>query len=483
MFRASDRPSCAYAFTVHTAAPEAKATMMGHDPRMGPAQQNSSTTDSRPVHTPVGWLSVALNFAFSAYGYYGFAPPPDGMPTDWWHGRTYILDYETMGGFVDDPVSGALLFGIPAVLLFITTVLTTRSAIARTLSLGFGLTAVLFALGGFAGAGPWVLFSWRFTVVMTSIGCAVAAACMAPLLVERWLRFSSPARIAIYFPIFFGLMAAVRGATGTSEHMAFMVSPWPIFTTYGLVTLALLVSVVLFAVATGLVSLASGKMNGAAGAGMLTAFAIPIGWIAYAGTELPIETGLIPALVAMALIGISVSRPGAGSREDNLLQRGYKVGLGAALTFVPIFAGQALATGDYASNRNVRAPQVIEALQNHIKVEEFYPETLNGLVETGYLDEMPKPRVGFQFLELIGLADEVKYRYNEYGSSFILEFDASLWTQCSYSGNYYFDEEEEEEFEEEEEPEWSCLNKSPALFGGGDAEGEDEDEYDYEDEE
>ena len=80
---------------------------------------------------------------------------------------------------------------------------------------------------------------------------------------------------------------------------------------------------------------------------------------------------------------------------------------------------------------------------------------------------MPKPRVGFQFLELIGLADEVKYRYNEYGSSFILEFDASLWTQCSYSGNYYFDEEEEEEVEEEEEPEWSCLNKSPALFGDG----------------
>lgn len=451
---------------------------MGHDSRMKPADLDSSTNDAPSIHTPVGWLSVVINLAYAIYGYYGFAPPPDGMPTDWWHGRTYILDYESMGGFVDDPITGALLFAVPAALICAITFATTRSVIARLLSLGLGLTAALFAAGGFAGAGPWVLFSWRFTVILTCIGLFVSAACTAPMLVDRWLRFSLSVRSAIYLPIFFGVMAAVRGATGTSEHMSFMVSPWPIFTTYGLETLALLVAVVFCSVAIGLVSLSSGRLGVVGVAGLLAAVAIPICWIAYAGTELPIETGIIPSLIGIAIIGICAVFPGAGAREQVLLGRGYRIGLGAALTFVPIFAGQALAVGDYTTNRNIRAPKVIEALQSHIEAEESYPETLAALVEAGYLDETPTPRIGFGVLEHLGLADEVKYRYNEYGSSFILEFDASLWTQCAFSGNYYFDEEEE--YDDEEEPEWSCLNKSPNLFGSEDS---GEEEQDYEDDE
>ena len=79
------------------------------------------------------------------------------------------------------------------------------------------------------------------------------------------------------------------------------------------------------------------------------------------------------------------------------------------------------------------------------------------------------------------------YRYNEYGSSFVLEFDSSLWVQCQFSGHYYFDEEEEDYEDEEddwepEEPSWSCLDKRPALLG--DDEAGDGDEYgDYEDDE
>jgi hypothetical protein len=158
------------------------------------------------------------------------------------------------------------------------------------------------------------------------------------------------------------------------------------------------------------------------------------------------------------------------------------------LVALPIFAGRSLAAGDYTLNRYVRAPLVIEALQQHIESEEFYPETLDGLVEAGYFDQTPKPRIGFGVLETLGLVDEVKYRYNEYGSSFVLEFDSSFWVQCSYSGNYYF-EEDEEEFDEEdedyanEEPVWTCLDKRPALIEEGAGEEEDEEEEEYEEDE
>lgn len=443
---------------------------MGQDSRMTPTEPESPTDIPPRTHTTVAWLGVALNIAYAIYGYYGFAPPPEGMPTDWWHGRTYILDYESMGGFVDDPLTGALLFGIPAALLCVVTFATTRSATARVLSLGATFTALLFAAGGFAAASPWVLFSWRFTAVLAGIGFSVALAFTAPILVDRWLRYSLPVRIAIYLPIFFVVAAAVRGATGTSEKMQFMVSPWPILTTYGLQTLALLVSVVLFAAAVGLASLSSKPFGFASALGLLVAAAIPVGWVAFAGTQLPIDTGLIPGLIAIGIAGLCFVYPGKPGKEDARtlgLRRTYHIGLGALLTFVPIFTGQALARGDYVSNRYVRAPIVIDALQRHIKTEESYPPSLASLVDAGYLDETPRPRIGFRILESLGLADEVKYRYNEYGSSFILEFDASLWTQCSYSGNYYFDEEEEEELEDEDAPAWSCLNKSPALFGDG----------------
>ena len=55
------------------------------------------------VHAAVGGLTVLINLAYLVVGYYGFAPPPGGMPTDWWHGRTFILDWESMGGYVDAP--------------------------------------------------------------------------------------------------------------------------------------------------------------------------------------------------------------------------------------------------------------------------------------------------------------------------------------------------------------------------------------------
>ena len=94
--------------------------------------------------------------------------------------------------------------------------------------------------------------------------------------------------------------------------------------------------------------------------------------------------------------------------------------------------------------------------------------------------------IGFGVLETLGIVEPAAYRYNEYGSSFVLEFDSSLWVQCQYSGHYYFDEEEDYEDEEDdwqpEEPTWSCLDKRPALLGEDEEAGAGEyDEYEDED--
>jgi hypothetical protein len=260
-------------------------------------------------------------------------------------------------------------------------------------------------------------------------------------------------------------------------------------TTFGLETGVLVTATFLFAIALGVVSVSRGRLDAVAIVGVLLAVALPGAFVALGDSELPSRWGLGASLFAAGLVAVcSIHRSGAGgraARRNLLLTRGYHAGLGAVLVAVPIFAGHSLAQGDYALNRYVRAPGVIDALQQHIKAEEVYPETLAGLVEAGYFEQTPKPRVGFGVLETLGLADEVKYRYNEYGSSFVLEFDSSFWVQCSYSGNYYFEEDEEAFDEEDEEyanrePEWTCLDKRPALIEEG-TEGE-EDEEGYEEE-
>ncbi|MCH8250953.1 MAG: hypothetical protein IID36_00720 [Planctomycetes bacterium] len=198
---------------------------------MTPTAEHEPTREALKTRGLWGWLSVVVNFGYTVFGYYGFAPPPGGMPTDWWHGRTYILDFESMGGYVDNPLMGAFLFALPAIGVCLATFLSSRSAIARMLSLSLALTSTLFAVAGYAAASPWELFSWRFTAVLALTGLSLAAAVVAPLLVASWLRLSSRARCIVYLPIFFCTMAAVRGATGTSEHLMFMISPWPLFTT------------------------------------------------------------------------------------------------------------------------------------------------------------------------------------------------------------------------------------------------------------
>ncbi len=430
---------------------------------MTPETETERACGRAGTHTPLGWLTVSLNFAYAVFGYYGFAAPPGGEPTQWWHGRAYLLGFESMGAYGDNPTLGAFVFGVPALVVCLMTFLATRSVIARALSLSLALTSLLLAATGFAAATPWLFFGWRLTVIIVLTSFSLAAAIVAPLLVERWLRLPWAARFGIYLPLFFGAMAAVRGATGTDEQMRFMVSPWPVFTTFGLGIGALIVSGFLLSIAIGMFSLSRGTLDTTARLGLLGSLSVPSVWIALGVSQSSVEGAFLSTLIAGVFISICWIYGRHDERKERLRVHGFHTGLGATLVFLPILAGQALAARDFSVNRYVRGPEVVAALQQHIEAEAFYPETLEDLVAAGYFDQTPTPRVGFEFLEQIGLVDKVKYRYSEYGSSFVIEFDSSDWVQCAYSGNYTFEDEELEEDAYEEEADWTCQGNSPTL--------------------
>jgi hypothetical protein len=461
---------------------------------MAPQATNPEGPDgqTKRVHAPLGWILALLNVGYAIYAYYGLGPPPGGLPTDWWHPHSFMLDWSGVGGWVDRPVFGASMIALPGALLTIGTFLTTRSAIARALALSATITALLFGFCGFTFGMTmaWEAFNWRFSWVMVLTGLAIGCTIVSPLLVQRWLALPNLVKIAIYLPLFFYLIAAVRGATGTSEHMAFLVSPWPIFTTFGLEAAVVLICGVLGAMALGVLALSEGLSHKLlVPLGILAALAVP--GIVLRGVHSEAQPAAIAIFTTLTLIPIGLGLLTRSAQRSAALQRrGIHLALAALMIATPIVSGRALANGDYTVNRYVRAPQVIDALQRHIEKEEFFPEKLSDLVEAGYLDGEPAPRIGFGLLQTLGLADVAAYRFNEYGSSYVLEFDSSEWVQCSYSGQYYFDDGEEEEWDEEdmpEEPSWSCLGKGPGFLADDGAEqeedeyGDDYDEVDYDD--
>ena len=158
-----------------------------------------------------------------------------------------------------------------------------------------------------------------------------------------------------------------------------------------------------------------------------------------------------------------------GEERSALLQRrALHLATGAALVALPLLAGHALATGDYASNRFHRSGLLIDALGRYMEAKGRYPASLDDLVEEGLLEEVPRPRVGFAFVEALGLAAPREFHYSEYGSGFNLEFVSTEWIQCTYSGSYIHPEDLEElEEEDYEDDPWTCVEDHPSLWGAG----------------
>jgi hypothetical protein len=111
------------------------------------------------------------------------------------------------------------------------------------------------------------------------------------------------------------------------------------------------------------------------------------------------------------------------------------LGTAALLLGLPLFVGQAWARLDYARNRDVEAQRIIDGLASYYAREQIYPETLEALLESGDLEAVPRPRIGFAFL-----GNGTSFTYQAFGTSYLLEFPAPRWVQCAYNPPY--DDEE-----------------------------------------
>ncbi|MEE2672710.1 MAG: hypothetical protein VX466_02880 [Myxococcota bacterium] len=441
--------------------------------------------------TAVGWLALVALGAYAIFLHQGFGSAPGGWASLWWHPTSFLLLNPTIGGLTDVPMQGVAAFCLPAILVSPVVFLGTRSAIARALAVTLVVVCGAFAFGGFSEALPWELFHWRLSIVMVWIALAIGFAVMSPALSESWLRRGRWMRFVLYAPIAFAIIALIRNATGTDETLVMNFSPWPGISVFGLEIAAYTIVGILFGLAVGLGALAQrDKRLAIALVGVVVGVVLPTLWFQqrFANTE-PTALAAIAILAAIALGLSAITR--SGDRNAVLRRRAAHFALGACLVIAPVLAGRAWANADYTLNKFVRAKIASDALAEYYAKEQVYPDSLDELTAQNYLEELPRPRVGFDFLYAIGLLEPIEFSYRGLGSSYVLEFVSTEWVQCAYNppwspdagAEYEYEDDEEYADEDDESGEaWSCPDTRPELWGNDEEGGEDDwgEEYDEE---
>ncbi len=366
-------------------------------------------------------LPVALLVGYALLVYHGVGPPPEGRATTWWQPRAFLFDWSVSAALLESPVAALPLLGFPALAGAVFTFRATRSAVLRCLAVTCVLTVLLFTYYGVAAPFVWEFFRWRGSAAMVVLALVVGATATAPLLAGSWLRRGWPLRLALYAPIAFAVIAVERNATGTNPALSFGISPWPVVSVFGIEIAA----------------------------SILTAI--------YAGFAL-----------ALFIYAAAFRREDGGVSR----RRARSIALGAALAGLPLAAGQALANADYRATREGSALELIAALSAYYEREQIYPEDLEELIRTGDLDAIPRPRVGFRFLS------DAHFEYQNFGTSYILEFPATRWVQCAYNPPWTDEDEPlgdapetqaEAEADADEdaghlEEAWSCPARPPELW-------------------
>ena len=157
----------------------------------------------------------------------------------------------------------------------------------------------------------------------------------------------------------------------------------------------------------------------------------------------------------------------APDRQREYMRRATFLFLGAFLAVAPLFFGRALADGDYATTRHIRAQAIIDALAEFYEDEGAYPERLTDLTQANYLEVLPEPRIGFSAYYATGWLDTPEFEYRNLGPSYVLEFSSTAWVMCSYNPPWILDEDEDpEDFEDPEDlaGAWNCPDDRPDLW-------------------
>lgn len=412
----------------------------------------------------LAWAFVLAAFAYTFMIHHGVAPSRAGIDGGHWLQPTAFLLATEGLAFAFESVSRALAFiGLPALALLLAIHFTGRSAIARTFGLCCLCASLLFAFYGVAAPRPWEFFEWRGSAVLATTALWVGFAAGAPCLATSWLRLGIAARVATYAPIAFAAIAFIRNATGTDPSLRFSLSPWPAVAIFGIETAGLFLAASFLGVSLAIRAHAAGVVQRCA-AGAL-GLAVPVGII-----SLSAALGLLPfaigphtrfAVAGLCLFAI-VALSAFDRREEAVARRARALAVAAALIAAPLIAGQILALSDYRTTRDGRAQQLIDALDRHYERERLYPDALEELVTAGEIDAIPTPAIGFRFL---GGAD---FHYQNFGTSYLLDFAAPRWVECAYSPPFS-DEDEEGAKDAEDVSEslggaWSCPAEPPELW-------------------
>jgi hypothetical protein len=393
----------------------------------------------------LGWAAVAAALGYAVLIHHGVGPSNKGMTWSWYTPRTFLLDIELLYP-VFETVGRALLgTALPAVALTLGVFALCRSAVGRALALASVIAVALYTFYGVRAPFVWEFFSWRASAVLALTAVVVGFSLAAPLLAASWLRLSWALRLLIYLPIVFVVFAFVRNATGTDESLRFAISPWPALPVFGIEVGALFIAAWLCGTGFGLRAIGGlrraegGRARAHGVAHLLLAIALPalLLWIGSQLGLFPFRAGAKTFVGASLATAIAIASAGlVRSGADGLSRRARHALVGATLIGIPLISSEAVARFDYHLTREIRARQILDALALYIARESVYPDSLEELVKTGDIASIPEPAIGFGFLY------DAHFRYQNFGTSFILEFPAPRWVECAYTPP--FDDEEED---------------------------------------
>ena len=383
-----------------------------------------------------GWAAVAAALGYAVLVHYGVGPSNKGMAWHWYTPRTFLLDIELLYPVFESLGRALVGTAIPAAALAACAIALCRSAVGRALALASLFAVLLFTFYGVRAPFVWNFFHWRASAVLALTALVVGFSLAAPWLAQSWLRLSWPLRLLVYLPVVFAVFAFVRNATGTDESLQFAISPWPAVPVFGIEVAALFIAAWLGGTGIGLLTIArkqradGRRARGRLVAGLLFAIALPalLLWIGSRLGLFPFRAGPKTFLGASLVTALSIAfvplLRGGGERLGN---RARHLLVGAVLIGIPLIGSEAVARYDYYVTREVRARRIIDALDAYLQRETLYPDSLQDLVKAGDIDSILEPSIGFGFLY------DAKFRYQSFGTSFILEFAAPRWVECAYT--------------------------------------------------
>jgi hypothetical protein len=395
-------------------------------------------------------LASVGSLVYVAVVHHGLGAPPGGMAREWWQPTGFLRDWYWIGRWVDAPLIGIALLTAPVAALLALLYTRPAPALARaTVAVATASVAIL----SFYGLQPtayavWSFFHWRGSVVMLASGLLLGCTLAAPDLARALRRQHPIVQVVLYGFTFFAVSSLIRNATGWDPSLSFNISPWPAIPVLALQIGAYTWVGAMTGMAIATASVAFARTPARRALGVVVGIAWPVAWFAFGFPHTEPELLLIGAVVSAGIVAIAVSASSGGRAA--LAERAASLGLGAALVALPLLTGRALADGDFAVSKHLRARMVIDALAAYYEDEATYPETLDELVELDLLERVPTPRVGSELWRSIGLTEQHEFDYRNLGSSYVLEFVATEWVMCSYNPPWEddFDAGEDEDIDE-----------------------------------